>query len=65
MMKKKKRYPRLKARLDHAVTLQQRVADGAATPQEAREYRQIMNVLRGKFRNGSLSPENARRFGIE
>jgi hypothetical protein len=45
--------------------LQQRVADGAATPQEAREYRQIMNVLRGKFRNGSLSPENARRFGIE
>jgi hypothetical protein len=28
-------------------------------------YQRILNVLRSKFRAGSLSPENARRFGIE
>jgi hypothetical protein len=62
---RKKAYPRLPARIDHAVTLQQRVATGIATPVEAQEYQRILNVYRGKFRNGSLSPENARRFGIE
>jgi hypothetical protein len=61
----KKTYPRLPLRIEHAVSLQQRVATGVATPAEAREYRRILNVYRGKFRNGGLSPENARRFGIE
>jgi hypothetical protein len=60
----KKAYPRLPARVADAVSLQQRIADGLATPAEAREYRRIVNVLRSKFRAGSLSPENARRFGI-
>jgi hypothetical protein len=60
----KKAYPRLPTRIEHAVTLQQRVATGKATPVEAQEYQRILNVYRGKFRNGSLSPENARRFGI-
>jgi hypothetical protein len=61
----KKAYPRLPARIEHAVALQQRVATGMATPAKAQEYQRILNVYRGKFRNGSLSPENARRFGIE
>jgi hypothetical protein len=61
----KKVYPRLPLRIEHAVSLQQRVATGVATPAEARDYRRILNVYRGKFRNGSLSRENARRLGIE
>ena len=60
-----KKYPRLPARIELAVTLQQRIADGEATPDETREYQRVLNVFRAKFRNGSLSPENARRFGIE
>ena len=47
------------------MTRQQRIADGVATPAEAQEYQRILDVLRSKFRAGSLSPENARRFGIE
>jgi hypothetical protein len=42
-----------------------RLADGVATPAEVQDYQRILNVLRSKFRAGSLSPENARRFGIE
>jgi hypothetical protein len=61
----KKAYPRLPARVADAVSLQQRIADGLATPAEAQEYQRILNVLRSKFRAGSLSPGNARRFGIE
>ena len=61
----KKAYPRLPARVADAASLQQRIADGVATPAEAQEYQRILNVLRSKFRAGSLSPENARRFGIE
>ena len=63
--KLKRRYPRLKTHVAHAATLQQRVAAGEATPTEAREYQRILNEFRAKFRNGSFSPENARRFGIE
>jgi hypothetical protein len=61
----KKPYPRLPARIEDALTLQPRIAADKATPAEAAEYRRILNVLRGKLRNGSLSPKNARRLGIE
>lgn len=61
--KKKYHYPPV--RIEDAAALQQRIAAGEATPTEAREYRRIISVFRGKFRNGSLSPENARRLGIE
>jgi hypothetical protein len=61
----KKVYPHLTLRIEHAASLRERVASGVATPAEAQEYRRILNVYRGKFRNGSLSPENARRFGIK
>jgi hypothetical protein len=61
----KKIYPRLPARMEEAATLQGRIANGLASADELREYRRIMNVFRAKFRNGSLSPENARRLGIE
>jgi hypothetical protein len=47
------------------LVLQPRIADGVATPDEAREYQRILNILRSKFRAGSLSRENARRLGIE
>jgi hypothetical protein len=60
----KKAYPHLPARVEDAASLQQRIADGVATPDEARDYQRILNVLRAKFRAGSLSPENARRLGI-
>jgi hypothetical protein len=61
----KKAYPRPPARVADAVSLQQRISDDVATPAEAQDYQRILNVLRSKFRAGSLSPENARRFGIE
>ena len=60
----KKSYPRLPARIEDALALQPRIAGNNATPTEVAEYRRIINVLRGKFLNGSLSPENARRLGI-
>lgn len=63
--KPKKSYPRLPARVEDALVLQPRIADGVATPDEAREYQRILNILRSKFRAGSLSRENARRLGIE
>jgi hypothetical protein len=58
-------YPRFEPRLGRAATLQQRVAAGVATPTEAEEYQRTLNVFRRKFRYGCLSPESARRFGIE
>jgi hypothetical protein len=61
----KKAYARLPARVSDAADLQQRIADGVANPAEVQEYHRILNVFRSKFRAGSLSPENARRFGIE
>jgi len=48
-----------------AAAFQQRIAAGDATPAEADEYQRTINELRRKFRNGSFSPESARRFGIE
>jgi hypothetical protein len=60
----KKTYPRLPARIEDALALHPRVAADEATPDEVTEYRRVLNVLRKKFRNGSLSPENARRLGI-
>jgi hypothetical protein len=45
--------------------LKERIASEQATPEEAREYRRVFNILRAKFHAGSLSPENARRLGIE
>ena len=61
----KKRYARLNTGMDHAAGLQQRVMAGTATTEEAREYQRILAVYRAKFRQGSLSPANARRFGID
>ena len=64
-MPKKKRYRYPRPRVGPAIILKQRVADGSATPAEAQECKRILNVLRQKFLNGSLSPESARRFGFE
>jgi len=61
----RKRYPRFKPRVRRAAAFQQRIAAGDATPAEADEYQRTINELRRKFRNGSLSPESARRFGSE
>lgn len=59
---KKRRYT---ATLNRAERLQRCIAEGKANPDQAREYRRIMNVLRYKFVNGMLSAENAQRLGIE
>ena len=61
----KKREPRSQPHLERAARLQQRVAGGQASPREAREYRRVITELRRKFINGQLSPDSARRFGIE
>lgn len=62
--KKKKRYPST-VRIDDAAALQQRVTAGIATDDEARNYQRMVSELRRKFYGGQLSPESARRFGIE
>ena len=61
----KKIYSRLPVRIEDAAALKERIAAERATPEEAREYQRLLNIFRGKFRAGSLSPENARRFGID
>jgi hypothetical protein len=61
----KKIYRQLPVRIEDAAALKERIASERATPEEAQEYRRVFNILRGKFRAGSLSPENARRLGIE
>ena len=63
--KKRKHYKYPPVRLADAAALQQRIADGQATPDEAREYDRIIRELRRKFQNGMLSPQSARQFGIE
>jgi hypothetical protein len=60
----KKTYRRMPVRIEDAAALKERISAELATPQEAQEYRRIFNILRAKFRAGSLSPENARRLGI-
>ncbi len=60
----KKSYPHLPARIEDALALKPRVVAEGATPNEVAEYRRIINVLRSRYRNGALSPENARRLGI-
>jgi hypothetical protein len=60
----KKIYPRLPARIEDALALQPRIETGEAIPAEITEYRRIINVLRSWYRNGALSPENARRLGF-
>jgi hypothetical protein len=62
MQKKPYRYPPV--RIPKVLKLHRRVAEGTATENEAHEYRRSMNVLRGKFLNGSLSPANARQLGF-
>lgn len=57
------RYP--VPRIADAAALQQRIADGKATPNEERQYQRMMNELRRKFNNGALSPASARLFGFE
>jgi hypothetical protein len=61
---KRKRYRSTTARVADAAALQDRITAGIATQDEAEKYRRIVNRLYGKFRDGQLSPENARRFGI-
>jgi hypothetical protein len=63
--KKKKHYPRFNPRIGEAAALQQRIAAGTATPDEAQHYEKIMREFRRKFANGTLSPQSARQFGIE
>jgi hypothetical protein len=63
--KKKKRYPRFNPRIGEAATLQKRIAAGTATPAESQLYEKIIGVFRRKFRNGHLSPQSGRQFGIE
>ena len=63
--KKKTPYHYAPARVADAAALQQRIAEGQATADEAREYQRIIKEFRRKFHGGQLSPETARRFGIE
>jgi hypothetical protein len=63
--KTKKDYHYPKVSIADAAALQQRVADGQATPDETRQYQRIINELTAKYRKGALSPASARRFGIE
>jgi hypothetical protein len=63
--KTKKDYHYPKVRIADAAALQQRIAAGEATPDEARQYQRIINELAAKYRAGTLSPASARRFGIE
>ena len=63
--KKKKHYPQFSVRVADALTLQQRIAAGEATPVDERAYQRIINAYRRKFRNGELSAQLARQFGIE
>jgi hypothetical protein len=51
-------------RIDDAIALHERAVAGAVSPEETHEYQRVMNIMRNKFRNGLLSPENARRLGI-
>jgi hypothetical protein len=61
----KKTYRQLPVRIEDAAALKERITADLATPEEAQEYRRVFNILRAKFRAGSLSPENARRLGID
>ena len=63
--KSKKIYHYPTPRIADAAALQQRIADGQATPDEARQYQRIINEFRRKFINGQLSPASARQLGIE
>jgi hypothetical protein len=60
-----KKILRLPVRIEEAAALKERIAAQRATPEEAREYQRLLNIFRGKFRAGGLSPENARRLGID
>jgi hypothetical protein len=60
-----KKYRKPGTRIDDAVALQQRVADGQATPDEVQKYQRVINELTSKYRAGTLAPATARRFGIE
>ena len=63
--RKKKHYPQLSVRVADALTLQQRIAAGEATSIDERAYQRIINAYRQKYRNGTLSAQLARQFGIE
>ena len=63
--KKKKHYPQFSVRVADALTLQQRIVAGEATSVDERAYQRIINAYRRKFRNGELSAQLARQFGIE
>jgi hypothetical protein len=57
-----KSYPRLPAQIENALALQPWVARDNTTPAEVQEYRRTINLLRGKFWNGSRLPRNAKRL---
>jgi hypothetical protein len=59
------KYRKPAPKISDADALQQRIAAGAATPDEARRYDEIIREFRRKFINGQLAPATARRFGIE
>jgi hypothetical protein len=63
--RKKKHYPQFSVRVADALTLQQRIAAGEATPLDEHAYQRIINAYRRKYRNGALSAQLARQFGIE
>jgi hypothetical protein len=63
--KEQRRQPRFRPLISEAAILQQRIAAGEATPDEARHYQRIIAEFRRKFANGQLSPQSARQFGIE
>ena len=62
--KTKKDYHYPKVRVADAAALQQRIADGQATPDEAQRYQRMINEFAVKYRAGTLSLATARRFGI-
>jgi hypothetical protein len=63
--KTKKDYHYPKVRIADVAVLQQRIADGQATEDEARQYQRSIAELTARYRKGELSPASARRFGIE
>ena len=59
-----RKYRKPAAKIEDVAALQQRIADGQATPDEAQRYQRMINEFAVKYRAGTLSLATARRFGI-
>jgi hypothetical protein len=59
-----RKYRKPAVKIEDAAALQQRIADGQATQDEAQRYQRMINEFAVKYRAGTLSLATARRFGI-